>query len=96
VAGVMVTSEYIAALKAEAGQISTSLCSGSAFQSIAQQIEQASDIVYGPNSGIISNEAGTQCNAISVGLGFEATEIAAPAPADITAPQAPAPDPCAD
>ena len=96
VAGVMVTSEYIAALQAEAGQISTSLCSGSAFQSIAQQIEQASDIVYGPNSGLVSNEAGTQCNAISIGLGFEATEIAAPTASDITGPQ-PAPlDPCAD
>ncbi len=96
VAGVMVTSEYIAALQAEAGQISTSLCSGSAFQSIAQQIEFASDIVYGPNSGLVSNEAGTPCNAISIGLGFEATEIAAPTAADITGPQPPAPDPCAD
>jgi hypothetical protein len=96
VAGVMVTSEYIAALQAEAGRISTSLCSGSAFQSIAQQIEQASDIVYDPNSGVVSNEAGTSCNAISIGLGFEATEIAAPTAADITAPQVPAPDPCGD
>lgn len=94
IAGVINTEELIAGLKQIAGHISTSLCSGSAFQSIASQIEQTSDIVVSGDS--VSNAAGTTCNGISVGLGFEATEIALPTGADI-APMTPAgPDPCAD
>jgi hypothetical protein len=96
IAGVMATTELVEALQAEAGSISTSLCSGAAFQSIAQQIEQAADMVYDPGNGDVSNGAGTPCNAISIGLGFDATEIAAPVAADIAAPQPAPPNPCAD
>jgi hypothetical protein len=94
IAGVINTEELIAALKQVAGSISTALCSGSAFQSIASQIEQTSDITLSGDT--VSNSAGTMCNAISIGLGFDATEIALPTGADIAAPQPPAPDPCAD
>jgi hypothetical protein len=59
------TPGVINGLQAVAGAISTSLCSGSAFQSIAQQIAQGSDIL---TDG--TNVAGTSCNAISVGLKF--------------------------
>jgi hypothetical protein len=96
IAGVLVTTELVTALQAMAGNISTSLCSGSAFQSIAQQIEQASDIVVDLTSGAVSNFAGTGCNAISIGLGFEGTEIAAPTPSSIEAAVPAAPNPCAD
>ncbi|MGH7294515.1 MAG: hypothetical protein ACRELB_06275, partial [Polyangiaceae bacterium] len=96
VAGVLSTTELVAALQRVAGAISTSLCSGSAFQSIAQQIEQASDIVYDPATGAVSNHAGVACNAISIGLGFDATEIAVSTPADVAGPTPPAPDPCGD
>jgi hypothetical protein len=96
IAGVLVTTELVNALQAMAGNISTSLCSGSAFESIAQQFEQAADIVLDPSSGAVSNSAGAQCNAISIGLGFEGTEIAAPASSSIEAAVPPPPDPCAD
>jgi hypothetical protein len=96
IAGVLVSQELVNSLQQVAGRISTSLCSGSAFQSIAQQILQASDIIIDPGSGAVSNTSGQSCNGISIGLGFEGTEIAVPTPADIVAPQAPSPDPCAD
>ncbi len=90
IAGVIQTGQLISALQQVAGAISTSLCSGSAFQSIAMQIEQTSDIVL--NGSTVSNTAGVTCNAISIGLGFNATEIAPPS--TIAAP-APAPtNPC--
>lgn len=92
-AGVLNTQELIAALEIVAGTISTSLCSGSAFASIAQQIAQASDMVL--QGSVVSNPAGTTCNAISIGLGFDATEIAPPTSADIAPPQPPSPNPCA-
>ncbi|HEY5318009.1 MAG TPA: hypothetical protein VIJ20_08510, partial [Solirubrobacteraceae bacterium] len=77
IAGVLITDELVQALKSVAGNISTSLCSGSAFDSIASQIDQASDIVIDTNSGAVSNTSGPMCNGISIGLGFEGTEIAA-------------------
>jgi hypothetical protein len=70
IAGVMPTNAYIAALQKAAGRISTSLCQGSAFDSIAQQIRQASDIL---RDG--SNMAGVSCDAISIGIGFDATIV---------------------
>jgi len=93
IAGVLNTNELIAALQQVAGQISTSLCSGSAFQSIASQIQQTSDMVINP-SNMVTNPAGVTCNAISIGLGFDATEIALPTSADIAPAQPPAVDPC--
>jgi hypothetical protein len=94
IAGVINTEELIAGLKQIAGHISTSLCSGSAFQSIASQIEQTSDIVVSGDT--VSNPAGTTCNGISVGLGFDSSEIALPTGADIAPMSPPGPDPCAD
>jgi hypothetical protein len=94
IAGVINTQELIAALKQVAGKISTSLCSGSAFQSIASQIQQTSDVILSGDT--VSNAPGTTCNAISIGLGFDATEIALPTGADIAAPQPLGPDPCGD
>jgi hypothetical protein len=91
-AGVVSTSDLIDGLQQVAGRVSTSLCSGSAFQSIAMQIEQTSDILL--NGSSVSNVPGMVCNAISVGMGFDSTEIAAPS---VIAPPAPAmPDPCGD
>jgi hypothetical protein len=92
IAGVIATNDLIAALHQAAGNISTSLCSGSAFDSIAMQIQQTSDIVL--NGPVVSNNAGTECNAISIGLGFSATEIAAPSV--IAGPSPAPPDPCGD
>ena len=94
IAGVLNPQELVAALQPIAGHISTSLCSGSAFQSIASQIEQAADIVL--TGSTVSNTPGVACNGISIGLGFYITEIALPTSADIAPPQQPPPNPCAD
>ncbi len=87
VAGVLDTQEVVAAFRLLAGHISSSLCSGSAFQSIVVQLEQASDILHDA-----TNVAGQTCDAISIGLGFEADEIGPPQ--KIGPPAAPTADPC--
>ncbi len=73
IAGVINTEDLIARLKTVAGRISTSLCQGSAFESIAQQIRQASDIKADG-----TNASGSTCDGISIGLGFDASEIGLP------------------
>ena len=87
IAGVIDTNELITGLKSVAGRISTSLC-GSAFDGIAQQIQQASDIM---SDG--TNASGKACSGISIGLGFTGKKVANPtkiASSDASAP----PDPC--
>jgi hypothetical protein len=90
IAGVLTTEDLVTSLKSIAGSISTSLCSGSSFQSIATQLDQASDILHDG-----TNAAGTACDGISIGLGFEAKEVAVPVAADVVAPPPPGADPCA-
>ncbi len=88
ISGVLLTTDLIAALKAVAGSISTSLC-GSAFDGIAQQIQQGSDIMHDG-----TNTSGVSCDAISIGLGFEAKLVANP---DTVMPApTPPPNPCGD
>jgi hypothetical protein len=89
IAGVLTTEDLVTSLMSVAGSISTSLCAGTAFQSIATQLDQASDILHNG-----TNTAGTACDGISIGLGFEAKEIAVPVAADVVAPPAPGPNPC--
>jgi hypothetical protein len=93
-AGVLATSELVSSLQVVAGSITPSLCAASAFQSIARQVEQAADIVLDPGSGGVSNSAGVACNGISIGLGFDGTEIAPPSSSDITGPTPAPPNPC--
>lgn len=71
IAGVITTTELITGLKSVAGNISTQLCGGSAFDDIAAQITAASDILHDG-----TNAAGTPCDGISIGLGFTAAQIA--------------------
>lgn len=92
IAGVLNSQELLTALQQVAGEISTSLCSGSAFTSIAAQIQQTSDMVL--SGSTVTNPEGATCNAISIGLGFDATEIALPTSADIAPQQPPPVDPC--
>ena len=90
IAGVIKTEELIDGLQKVAGRISTQLCSGSAFDGIAQQIRQASDIL---SDG--TNKAGVPCDGISIGLGFTAAQIA-PQTKAVSPSSATSPDPCAD
>ncbi len=69
-AGVIRTSELMAWFQLWAGGISKSLCGGSAFESIALQIEQMSDIMADG-----TNEPGQTCDGISIGLGFDAVAV---------------------
>jgi hypothetical protein len=71
IAGVVLPSELIATLGAVRGQVSTALCTDSAIATIDQQLAQAVDIL---SDG--TNAAGIACDAISIGVGFEADEIA--------------------
>ena len=87
IAGVIPTEKLIGGLQMVAGRISKSLC-GSAFDGIAQQIRQTSDIL---SDG--SNAAGKACDAISIGLGFTAKHIANPT--KVAALGSAPPDPCA-
>jgi hypothetical protein len=89
IAGVINASKLIDGLRDLGGKFSTSLCKGSTFDSIADQIRQAADML---SDG--SNTSGKDCDAISVGLAFEATEIGAPK--RVAAPAPLAPDPCAE
>jgi hypothetical protein len=89
IAGVIQTMELVTGLKAIAGRISTSLCGGSAFDSIASQIEAASDIMQDGTNG-----PGQACDAISIGLGFNADHIGEPS--TVAPPGCATPDPCSD
>lgn len=64
-AAVAPATGIVMGLQAVAGNISVSLCSGSAFQSIASQIEQTSDIL---SSG--TSDPGVECDSISIGMTF--------------------------
>jgi len=64
--GVIDTEELVDAFRMAAGNISTSLCSGPTFDSIAAQLRAASDIM---NDG--TQQSGELCNGISIGMGFE-------------------------
>ena len=89
IAGVINAQQLVAGLQKVAGILQTSLCNDSAaFQQIAQEILQASDIMSDGTNG-----AGQACDAISVGIGFTALEIMHPdkvAPASVAGA-----DPCA-
>ena len=88
IAGVIDTEQLITGLKAVAGRLSKSLCQGSAFDGIANQIRQTSDIV---KDG--SNSAGTPCSGISIGIGFNTKQIANPT--KVAPPATASADPCA-
>lgn len=87
IAGVINTEKLVTGLKSVAGRISKSLC-GSAFDGIAQQIQQTSDIL---SDG--SNRSGVPCDAISIGIGFTAKRIANPT--KVAGLGTASPDPCA-
>lgn len=70
ISGVVKTEELITEMKRVLGTASISFCSSSTFDSIAQQIKQMQDVL---DDG--TQDPGKPCNAISVGLGFEAKKV---------------------
>lgn len=71
-AGVIATDDLIGSFQLLAGAISRSIC-GSAFDGIAQQLRQCSDIQKDGN-----NRDGLPCDGVSVGIGFEGRRIGNP------------------
>lgn len=88
ISGVIPTEAFIAALQKVAGAFDPTLCQGATFDSIAQQVRAASDIMSDGSNG----DPTSQCNAISVGLAFDARAVML---GPVAPPQAPPPDPCA-
>jgi hypothetical protein len=85
-AGVLQISEFVAALKQTAGNFDSSLCSGSTIDSIVAQVKMAADIL---SNG--SQDASQSCDAISIGLGFDASLVEL---GPIAPPKPPTPNPC--
>jgi len=88
IAGVIPTENLINELKKVAGGFDASLCEGATFDSIAQQIRAASDIMSDGTNG----DPSKTCNGISVGLGFEAEAMQL---GGVAPPADAPPDPCA-
>jgi hypothetical protein len=86
IAGTLDTNELIATLAAAGHKYSVSLC-GSAFDGVAEQIQGMQDILLDG-----TNHAGAACNALSIGIGFNAQRIANPTTVVDDPP--PPPDPC--
>lgn len=89
IAGVIDTEGFITELKKVAGNFSKDLCEGSTIDSIATQLEQASDIMKDGTAGDPSRE----CDGISIGLGFDAKVVKL---GPITDPAGPPTDKCAE
>lgn len=88
IAGIIVTKQLIEDLRTVAGSLDESLCDGPTFDSIAQQVRAASDILSDGTNG----DPDKACDAISVGLGFTATAIRlGPSAPPITPPDNPCP-----
>jgi hypothetical protein len=88
IAGVIEVEPLIEELRKIAGSFDESLCGGTTFDSIADQIRQASDIM---KNG--SQDASGTCDAISIGLGFDAVASNLGMVGD---PAEPGEDPCAE
>ena len=88
VAGVIETEELIAQATPLAGRANTALCPGTELlDNVLQNLRNASDML------VDGDDPSRDCNGISIGVGFEATEIGLP---KTVAPPAgpPGPDPC--
>ncbi|MBX3181779.1 MAG: hypothetical protein KIT72_12045 [Polyangiaceae bacterium] len=87
IAGVLNTEALIDALRNIAGSLDPSLCSGTTFEGIAQQIRGASDLMADGTNG----DSSKACNGISIALGFEAKPVIL---GDAAAPAEPGEDQC--
>lgn len=86
IAGVLDTEELISELQKIAGSFSTSLCTGTTFDSLADQLRATSDMM----SDGTQTTTGT-CSGISIGLGFTAKPVQLGA---ILPPADPSTNPC--
>ncbi|EYF07884.1 hypothetical protein [Chondromyces apiculatus] len=86
IAGVLPTEQLITELKKVIGAIQESLCSGTAAETIFNQIRQASDVLQDG-----TQDPSKTCDGISIGIGFSAKHIKL---GPVAEPAAPAENPC--
>jgi hypothetical protein len=86
IAGVIPVEPLISELQKIAGSFDPGLCTGTTFESLADQIRQASDIM---SDG--SQDPNATCDAISIGLGFNSKPVLL---GTVDEPAEPQPDPC--
>lgn len=85
IAGVLRTEETVDQLRRWLTSTSTSFCEGSAVEGLLNQVRQSSDILVGK-----AQSADTECNGISIGIGFQAEPTTV---SEISAESLP-PEPC--
>jgi hypothetical protein len=88
IAGVLDPEELVAELERVAGALDLSLCNFASFHSLATQVRQASDIMRDSTNG----DPYAICDAISIGLGFDASAALL---GPVAPPEKPIDDPCA-
>lgn len=88
ISGVLDTEDLIDQLRAVLGAVDPSFCEGTAVEGILNQIRQASDIMADG-----TQQAGVECNGISIGLGFDATQVTI---AGVGSPAEEVPPPCSE
>ena len=86
IAGIIETEAFIGELKKVAGSVDKGLCSGATFDSIADQLRQASDILADG-----TQDPTKACSGISIGLGFDALPVQLGA---VNPAATPKPSPC--
>lgn len=87
ISGYLDTKEISAAITKVGGRLSTQFCGGTAIDSFIQNLQYSSDML---SDGTTS--ADRECDAISIGLGFTAKEIANPT--KVAPAGGDSPDPC--
>jgi hypothetical protein len=88
IAGVLTTAEFVSAAAGSATD-DGSLCEPMGPATITSQLLLASDILHDG-----TNVPGVPCDGISIGLGFDADEVAIPVAADVAAAPPALPDLC--
>lgn len=86
ISGVVPIADLTEAFHQVIGSLDPQYCSGPVYDNIVQALKQAQDIL---DDG--TNRADTPCNAVSIGLGFEAEEVG---PLRTVAPASTAAAPC--
>jgi hypothetical protein len=86
IAGVIPLDAFIAEIKKMAGEFDPSLCVGPTIDSIDAQIAQAADIMHDG-----TQDPTKECDAISIGIGFDARRVQL---GPIAPPVSPPPPPC--
>jgi hypothetical protein len=89
IAGVLEQEELVGEFRRAVGAFNSDFCSGLLIDNLAATVRRASDIMVDGTNG----DASQTCNAVSVGLGFEAHAANL---GEVAPEQPPLPDPCAE